>query len=207
MGFSMMIVGFFFIFFDLNFGKINILPDLIAYIFIYFAAAKVISKMENKYFVIFKKTSLLLIFLNALDLFIKYSSFLDGVINNPETMQGGVFVVLFTITYLSMMVYMFFHLTKGIEMAAEELDNKSLAEKARKVFRLFSIYTMSIAAVNLIAIIVFKQPFPTISLDGLSAFLLIIAVMATLIYVFVQVCSLLNRAENTFSEAKKTTDY
>ncbi|WHY87491.1 hypothetical protein QNH39_06455 [Neobacillus novalis] len=207
MGFSTMILGFFFIFFDFNFGKINILPDLIGYIFIYFAAAKVISKMGNRYFAIFKKTCLLLIFLNALDMFIKYSSFLDGVINNPETIQGRVFVVLFTITYLSMMVYMFFHLTKGIEMAAEELDNKSLAEKARKVFRLFSIYTMSIAAVNLIAIIVFKQPFPTISIDGLSAFLLIIAVMAALIYVFVQVCSLLNRAEIAFSEAKKTIEF
>ncbi|ETI66555.1 hypothetical protein [Neobacillus vireti] len=199
MGFSTMIVGFFFIFFDFNFGNINILPDLIGYIFIYFAAVKVISKMGNKYFAIFKKTSLLLIYLNALDMVIKHSSVLNGVINNPVELQGRVFLVLFTITYLSIMVYMFFYLAKGIELAAEGLDNKSLAEKARRVFRLVFIYSLSIAAVNLTSIIFFKHSSPTISIEGLSALLLIIAVMAALIYVFVQVCSLLNRAENTFS--------
>jgi hypothetical protein len=96
MGFSRMDLGFFFIFFDFNFDKINILPDLLGYILIYLGVSQLISRMANHYFSFLKKTCVLLISLTALDMLIKYS-FLNGVINNPATIQGKGFLILFIV--------------------------------------------------------------------------------------------------------------
>lgn len=200
MGFSTMILGFFFVFFDFNLGKINILPDLIGYLIIYFGASGVVGRMPNKYFSVLKKACGLLIALSGLDMIINYSSVLNGVINNPATIQGRVFLLLFTMTTISMLVYFFRNLTKGIEWEAEKAGEENLAAKARRVFKLVLIYQLIVGFFSIIAVFLTKQQNLTYSIDGVFGLFIIIAVLIVIIYIFVHVRSLLKQAEVTFRE-------
>lgn len=199
MGFSKMIFGFFFVFFDFNLGKINILPNLIGYILLYLAVSQVIKRMDNKYFLNIRKVSVLLIFLSALEMMIKYSAVLNGVIDNPATIQGRVFSFLFNSTILSLFVYLFYNLAKGIEWEAEKLEAQTLVTKAQVVYKLVLISQILAGFFLLSGLIFHNQQSLTFSTGGGLAIGIIIVVLIAYIYVFVQVSQLLKQAETTFS--------
>jgi hypothetical protein len=201
MGFSRMVAGFFFVFFDFNFGNINFLPDLIGYIMILAAVSGPISRMSNKHFSVLKKIAILLLALSALDMFITYSSVLNGMIIDPSAIHNRLFLLLFTIMKISMLVYLFYNLSKGIEQEAQKTDAKGLINKARKTYKLVFIYQMFFGIVTCSTILFVKNSF-TFS-AGPIGFVIIIALLIVTISIFINIRSMLKQAEYTLRDTKE----
>jgi hypothetical protein len=195
MGFRTILVGFIFIFFNINLGEVNILPDVVGYILLFIGSNILKSKLDNDFFSVVKTSSLILIFLSFLDLLIKHSDVLNGVINNTQAIQGKVFSLIFYFTIISLLTYCLYNLCKGIEKEANGVGKKELATKARKGFVIFAVYQFFFFIFFLVGTIVGKQE---ASFNGGGAIFIFIVVGIVMIYVIATLFSLLNQAEKTF---------
>ncbi|MGE8206505.1 hypothetical protein ACQKP0_18505 [Heyndrickxia sp. NPDC080065] len=194
MGFRTMLVGFIFILFNINLGNINILPDVIGYGLLFLGSITLRRKFDNEFFSRVKSASLILIILSSLDLLKKHTEVLY-VLNNSQTIEGKVFSFLFYLTIVSLFLYCVYNLCRGIEKEANLIESKGLASKSRKVFKIFAIYQLAFFLFLGIGTIGGSQEF---HFSGQAALFIFIVVAIILIYVFVQMFSLLNQAEKTF---------
>lgn len=197
MGFGWMILGYFFVFFDLNFGKVNIFPDWIGFILLFIGASKLVKMIGNPSFFILKKTYFLLIVLSIID-WLNKCPLLNGVNNNTETIQGRIFSLIFIIAFFSLSVYTFFHLFKGIEFEAKKINALDLASQANSVLKQVIVFQIMNGLFYLISVFFSDGQSLTFSFDGIFIFLFII-ILILFIYIYAKVLSLLNRTNLLFS--------
>jgi succinate dehydrogenase/fumarate reductase cytochrome b subunit len=202
MGFSSMIFGFFFIFFDFNINKINILPDTIGYIWIYFTVRSIIGDLKNEHLVFVKKVSFLLIFLSALDYIIKNSSVLQGVINNLDTIQGRVFSILLMLLTIILLVALFYHLTKGIEIEALNLEANDHAEESKKLYKILSTIQVVIGLFFLFVMLFIKQQNINFNFNNPLPIIVFAVIFIYYIRVFLKLRSLLKKTDELFEGVK-----
>jgi hypothetical protein len=195
MGFRTILIGFIFVFFNINFGGINLLPDLIGYVVVLIGAYTLTGNFKNHSFLKVQHSSIILIVLSCLDLFIKHSVVLNGVINNSQTLQGKVFLVLFYLIITLILTYCLFHLCKGIEEEATSKEDIELAEKAKKTFIVFALYEAFFFLFTLIGTLALGG-IHTTTLHG-SGSLIFFLLLIIVIFVFSRLFLLLNKAEKT----------
>ncbi|QQZ07631.1 hypothetical protein [Heyndrickxia vini] len=195
MGFRTMLIGFIFVFFNINFGEVNLLPDLLGYIIILIGAYTLIGNFKNGSFLKVLHSSIILIVLSGLDLFIKHSIVLNGVINNSTILHGKVFLILFYLINTLLITYCLYQLCKGIEQEATNKENNELQERSKKTFIVFAIYEACFFLFMLVGILSGDQT--TTFNSGWVSILFWIGLIIV-IFVFSRLFLLLNNAEKTF---------
>ncbi|OCA83004.1 hypothetical protein A8F94_17820 [Bacillus sp. FJAT-27225] len=191
MNFGTLIAAYFFLFFNFNLGPINIFPDFIGYILLCLGAVEVSRRGNNSYFSVLQKTSLLLLALSLLDLFIRHSSIVDGILRGPS-IQGRLFTMILLMTMVSLLLYFFFKLTRGIKEEALKIEEATLAWKADKVFKLYFWFQVIYAVIFSLSIL-FIEHNTTYELGG-AGFFVVIPLFILFIYLFVQVRGLMKLA-------------
>ncbi|WP_043934312.1 hypothetical protein [Bacillus sp. EB01] len=191
MGFGILIAGYFFLFFNFNVGPLNIFPDIVGYALLVWGANEVAGRISNAHFSIIKKASLLLLALGLLDLFLKNSSVMSGTVTSP-TVFGRIFSVILLLTMVSLSLYFFYKLTRGIKEEALKVEETALAEKADKVFNLYCIFQVVLTGISAVTIILVENH-TTVDIGG-AGFFIIIPIIIFIIYLFVQVRGLLKRS-------------
>ncbi|RDU36627.1 hypothetical protein DRW41_11235 [Neobacillus piezotolerans] len=198
MGFGTMIVGFFFVFFNFNFGPVNLFPDLVGYILLCIGGNQLAGRIDNKHFYVLGKTAKLLIALSVLDLFVKNSSILNGAINGPDTIEGRLFIGITTLLTVFLSVFFFYNLSTGISEEAGKGGNSELAERAAKTNKLFMVYQLA-GAIILLGTLIFVGEVVQYQIGG-SGFFLMIGLIIVILYLFVQVRKMLKLASETFED-------
>lgn len=195
MGFRTILIGFIFVFFNINFGEVNLLPDLIGYIVVLIGAYTLIGNFKNGFFLKVLHSSIILIVLSCLDLFIKHSTVLNGVINNSHTLQGKVFLILFYLINTLLITYCLYQLCRGIEQEAMNKENNELQERSKKTFIVFALYEACFFLFMLVGTLSGGQT--TTFYGGWLSILFWIGLIIV-IFVFSRLFLLLNKAERTF---------
>lgn len=204
MGFGYIIFGLFFVLFDFHFQKVNILPNFIGFLLINVGLVEIIGRINNSYLQEGKKTLRILIAFSALEMIIGYSSILNGLINNPATFHGKVFSILFVLTYLTLLIYLFFNLTRGLEHEAKKIEALTLSIKLRSLYTLFFIIQSIIGVLSLVGIIINSKLNFSYTNGGGIALLLFILSFAGYIYLFLQIRAVMKLAEKTFQPGHGT---
>ncbi|MGV3465230.1 MAG: hypothetical protein ACO1OT_08055 [Heyndrickxia sp.] len=195
MGFKTMLAGLIFIFFNINIGYINILPDFIGYILFIFGSSSAYDYFKNDLFLTVRSSSIILSILSLMDLFIKHSNGLNEIINNPLTLQGKIFSFLFYSTIASLFVYCMYNLCKAIENEAISIRAEKLTEKSRKGFMLFLVYQLCFYVFFIVGLFIGEKQ---VTFHGGGAILLFCIAAVIMIYVYVKILLLLKEAEKTF---------
>lgn len=201
MGFGTMIVGFFFIFFNFNFGPVNLFPDLVGYILLCIGGNQLARRINNKHFHVLGKTALLLIALSVLELIVKNSSILNGAINAADTIEGRLFIGITTLLTMFLTVYFFYNLSTGISEEAGKDGNSELAERAARTNKLFIVYQAA-GAIILLGSLIFVGEVVQLQLGG-PGVLLVIGFLVVILYLFIQVRKMLKLASVTLEEEIK----
>ncbi|WP_053364941.1 hypothetical protein [Bacillus sp. FJAT-27245] len=199
MGFGTMIVGFFFIFFNFNFGPVNLFPDIVGYILLCIGGDRLAGRIDNKHFHVLGKTALLLIAMSVLDLFVKNSSILNGAINAADSIEGRLFIGITTLLTVLLSVFFFYNLSKGISEEAGKEDNSDLAERAAKTNKLFMIYQAA-GAIILLGSVIFAGEVVQLQIGG-PGVLLIIGLIVVILYLFLKVRKMLKLASEVFENS------
>ncbi|MCO7125355.1 hypothetical protein NIE88_06190 [Sporolactobacillus shoreicorticis] len=173
MGFNQIIIGFVFIFFHFTISSIDILPDFIGYLFIFYGTRSLLSHFHNDRFINVKWSSLLLIVLSALDLFIHHSAVLNGVIDNNQ-LSGRLFSFISFIVTATLLAFSIYHLCKGIELEARRIENAELTSKATWTYKFFFSYQLVTVIFHTTALFIAKRSLE-LNLTGTTGTILFIA--------------------------------
>ncbi|MET1249458.1 hypothetical protein ABWW58_11780 [Sporolactobacillus sp. STCC-11] len=198
MGFRHLLVGFIFIFFQFNIASIDILPDVVGYILVFIGANKLLSSIQNDQFMHVKHSSLLLIPLSALDLFIRHSAVLNGVINNTR-LSGRLFSLTFSAVTTILLIYCVYHLCKGIEQEAQRIGNAELASKANWTGWLFLSYSVVTFLIITTGILFTKDASGTLNLNQTAGVVLFVLLFLYMLTTAFQLFILLNETRKVFA--------
>jgi len=196
-GFNQIIIGCIFVFFRFTISTIDILPDVIGYIFIFYGTRALLSHFHNDRFMNVKRASLLLIILSALDLFIHHSAVLDGVIDNTQ-LSGRLFSYFYFVVTTVLLTFSIYHLCKGIEQEARRVGNTELASKSTWTYQFFFSYQIVTVIFNTTALFVAKESLE-LNLNGTTGTILFVVLFFYMISAAAQVFLLLNNAKKVFA--------
>lgn len=200
MGFTRLIIGFIFIFFNFNVVNVNILPDFIGYIFFYFGAVSLTSSLNSHHFTVVKKASKILIILSAIEAFIRQSTVLSNVLNDVQAIHEKFFALFFLLTIESLYIYCFYSLFKGIEEEANNIEDFTLSLKSKKILKLMLFFNV-IAIIPLLGILLHGNSEVNFTINAGTLF--IIVFLIAIFYVFIKVVSLLRHANEVFYRSKQ----
>jgi hypothetical protein len=199
-GFRLLLLGFIFIFFQLNIGSINLLPDVVGYILILSGTNMLLASFQNDRFVHVKYASMLLIPLSALDLFIRHSAVLNGVINNAQ-ISGRVFSLIFSALTTVLLIYCVYHLCKGIAQEAQHIGNTETASKAIWTGWLFLSYRVVTFLITAAGILFTKDASGTLNLNQTAGAILFALLFLYMLSAAIQLFILLNETGKVFAKA------
>jgi hypothetical protein len=199
-GFRLLLLGFIFIFFQFNIFSIDILPDVVGYILILSGTNMLLTSFQNDRFVYVKYASLLLIPLSALDLFIRHSAALNGVINNAQT-NGRVFSLVFSALTTFLLIYCVYHLCKGIAQEAQRIGNADIASKAIWTGWLFLSYRVVTFLITAAGILFTKNATGALNLNQTAGAVLFAVLFLYMLSAAVQLFILLNETRKMFAKA------
>lgn len=200
MGFRLLLFGFIFIFFQFNIGSIDILPDVVGYILILSGTNMLLASFQNDRFVHLKYSSLLLIPLSALDLFIRHSAVLNGVLNNDQT-SGRVFSLIFSALTTTLLIYCVYHLCKGIAQEAQRIGNAEIASKAIWTGWLFLSYRVVTFLIVAAGILFTKDATGALNLNQTAGAVLFAVLFLYMLTAAVQLFILLNETRKVFAKS------
>jgi hypothetical protein len=198
-GFRLLLLGFIFIFFQFNIFSIDILPDIVGYILILSGTNMLLTCFQNDRFVYVKYASLLLIPLSALDLFIRHSAVLNGVINNAQT-NGRVFSLVFSALTTVLLIYCVYHLCKDIAQEAQRIGNTEIASKAIWTGWLFLSYRVVTFLITTAGILFTKDATGALNLNQTAGAVLFAVLFLYMLTAAVQLFILLNETGKVFAK-------
>ncbi|MDN3954445.1 hypothetical protein [Sporolactobacillus laevolacticus] len=198
MGFRLLLLGFIFIFFQVNIGSIDLLPDVIGYILIFSGTKSLRSFFQNDRFVYVTYSSLLLIPLSTLDLFIRHSAVLNGVVNNALP-NGKVFSLIFTTLTTFLLIYCVYHVCKGIEQEAQRIGNAEVASKSVWTCWLFLSYKVVTFLFIAAGILFAKDTSGVLNLNQTAGAILFVLLFLYMLSAAAQLFILLNESKKVFA--------
>ncbi|MFX3616720.1 MAG: hypothetical protein ACE3JK_04280 [Sporolactobacillus sp.] len=198
-----MLIGFIFIFLDVNLGRINIFPDIVGYAIVFGGALKLFSHFNNKRFVNVKIASLMMIFLTGLDLFIRHSKVLNNVINSSAQLSGRIFSVLYLMVTLSLLAYCIYHLCKAIGEEAHRIGDKQFVGKADHTWHVYCIFQVVFFIFASMGPLIGESRSDSLTFGGVRALIIFIPMGIYLAYLLFQLSSLLIQAERIFSDERQ----
>ncbi|GGI17243.1 hypothetical protein [Gottfriedia solisilvae] len=191
MGFNQLIIGFIFIFFNINLINVNVLPDFIGYIFFYLGATSLVNSLSSEYFTFVKNSSRLLIILSIIESFIDYSSILNNVLNDVQALHEKIFALIFTLTITTLYLFCVYYLFKGIEHEAIKIEDTTLQIKSKKTLKLMMFYNV-IGIIPFLGILFYGNS--EINISFAAGPLFFIVFLIGMFYVFVKLIRFLKYA-------------
>ncbi|MET3196668.1 hypothetical protein [Bacillus sp. OAE603] len=191
MGFNQLIIGFIFIFFNINVINVNVLPDFIGYIFFYLGANSLANSLSSEYFTFVKNSSRLLIILSIIESFIDHSSILNNVLNDVQAVHEKIFALIFTLTITTLYLFCVYYLFKGIEHEAIKIEDATLQIKSKKILKLMMFYNV-IGIIPFLGILFYGNS--EINISFAAGPLFFIVFLIGMFYVFIKLIRFLKYA-------------